>query len=130
MSKVVKNNKKHIILAKEANKMKHLLFVVLENKPATRDVIHELSKQGFNGTILSSTSVHNFMLDEEEDVPSFFSLAHISENKFVHNTTLYFILEEEKMKEVQQIIRDITANFTKVKGGMFKTPIESFEGSF
>ena len=110
--------------------MKHLLFVVLENKHATQDLIHELSKKGFNGTILSSTSVHNFMLDEEEDVPSFFSLAHISENKFVHNTTLYFLLEEDKLEEVQQIIRDITKNFTVVKGGMFKTPIESFEGSF
>ena len=110
--------------------MKHLLFVVLENKNATQDLIHELSKRGFNGTILSSTSVHNYMLDEEEDVPSFFSLAHISENKFVHNTTLYFLLEEEKLKEVQQIIRDVTNNFTKVKGGMFKTPVESYEGSF
>ena len=110
--------------------MKQLLFVVLENKPETEEVIHELSNRGFNGTILSSTSVHNFMLDEEDDVPSFFSLAHISEKKFVHNTTLYFILEEDKLAEVQQIIRDITKNFTKVKGGMFKTPISSFEGSF
>ena len=110
--------------------MKHLLFVVLENKPSTQDVIHELSNKGFNGTILSSTSVHNYMLDEEEDTPAFFSFAHISENKFVHNTTLYFILEDEKLAEVQQIIREITGNFTKVRGGMFKTPIESFEGSF
>jgi len=130
MPKVVYNNKKHIILSVEVREMKHLLFVILENKPETREIIHELSKQGFNGTILSSTSVHNFMLDEEDDVPSFFSLAHISENKFIHNTTLYFILEDEKIKEVQQIIREITANFTKVRGGMFKTPIESFEGSF
>ena len=111
-------------------KMVQLLFVILENKPETEEVIHELSNRGFNGTILSSTSVHNFMLDEEDDVPSFFSLAHISEKKFVHNTTLYFILEEDKLAEVQQIIRDITKNFTKVTGGMFKTPISSFEGSF
>lgn len=128
---IVFNNERTIINAKEMGKdMKHLLFVVLENKSATNDAIHELSKRGFNGTILSSTSVHNYMLDEEEDTPSFFSLAHISENKFVHNTTLYFILEDEKLSEVQQIIREITKNFTKVKGGMFKTPIESFEGSF
>ena len=110
--------------------MKQLLFVILENKPETEEVIHELSNRGFNGTILSSTSVHNFMLDEEDDVPSFFSLAHISEKKFVHNTTLYFILEEEKLAEVQEIIRKITENFIKVRGGMFKTPISSFEGSF
>lgn len=110
--------------------MKRLLFVVLENKSATQDVIHKLSEEGFNGTILSSTSVHNYMLDEEEDTPSFFSLAHIAENKFVHNTTLYFILDDEKVEEVKKIIREITGNFTKVKGGMFSSPIESFEGSF
>ena len=110
--------------------MKHLLFVVLENKPETEEVIHELSNRGFNGTILSSTSVHNFMLDEEDDVPSFFSLAHISEKKFVHNTTLYFILDDGKIDEVRQIIREITGNFEKVKGGMFESPIEKFEGSF
>ena len=110
--------------------MKHLLFVVLENKSETQDLIHVLAKEGFNGTILSSTSVHNYILDEEEDTPSFFSLTHISENKFVHNTTLYFILDDEKINKVQEIIREITGNFKKVKGGMFKTPIESFEGSF
>ena len=110
--------------------MKNLLFVILENKPETEELIHALSDRGINGTILSSTSVHNFLLDEEDDVPSFFSLAHISEKKFVHNTTLYFILEDEKISEVQQIIREITGNFTKVKGGMFKSPIQSFEGSF
>ena len=110
--------------------MKNLLLVILENNPETEEIIHELSNQGFNGTILSSTSVHNFMLDEEDDVPSFFSLAHISEKKFVHNTTLYFINESDEIARIQQIIREITGNFTKVKGGMFKTPIESFEGSF
>lgn len=110
--------------------MKQLLFVVLENKPATQEIIHELSRRGFNGTILSSTSIHNYMIDEEEDTPSFFSLAHIAENKFVHNTTLYFILEEEKLQEVKEVIREITGNFTIVRGGMFKSPITDFEGSF
>ena len=110
--------------------MKQMLFVILENKPETEKMIRELSNQGFNGTILSSTSVHNFLLDEEDDVPSFFSLAHISEKKFIHNTTLYFVMDEEKISKIREIVRKITGNFTKVKGGMFVTPIESFEGSF
>lgn len=111
--------------------MKHLLFVVLENKKETNDLIFKLSKSGFNGTVLSSTSLKHVIEDEEEeDTLSFISLAHLNEQKFVHNTTIYFILEDEKLKEVQNHIRELTENFSKVKGGMFATPIESYEGSF
>lgn len=110
--------------------MKHLLFVVLENKKETNDLIRDLEEKGFNGTVLSSTSLKHFIHDEEEDSLSFVSLAHLSEEKFVHNTTIYFILEDDKLNMVKDEIRKLTNNFTLVKGGMFATPIESFEGSF
>lgn len=110
--------------------MKHLLFAVLENKPETHELIHELSKLGYNGTVLKSSSLKHVIEEEGEDILSFFSLAHVSENKFVHNTTIYFILEDDELKEVQDIIRNTTNHFTLVKGGMFATPIESYEGSF
>ena len=110
--------------------MKHLLFVVLDNKKETTELIRKLSKTGHNGTVLSSTSLNHVIHDENEDTPSFISLAHLSENKLVHNTTIYFLLEEKELKEVQDIIREATKNFTLVKGGMFATPVESYEGSF
>lgn len=111
--------------------MKHLLFVVLVNKKETNDLLLKLSQQGFNGTVLSSTSLKHLIHEEEdEDAISFLSLAHISEKKYVHNTTIYFILEDDDLKIVQQSIRNITENFNVVKGGMFSTPIESYEGSF
>lgn len=110
--------------------MKHLLFVVLENKKETNDLIFKLENLGFNGTVLSSTSLKHVIHDEEEDILSFVSLAHLAEEKFIHNTTIYFILEDEKLKEVKSIVREFTQSFTKVKGGMFATPIDSYEGSF
>lgn len=110
--------------------MKHLLFVVLENKKETNDLIFKLEKLGFNGTVLSSTSLKHVIHDEEEDTLSFFSLAHLSEGKFVHNTTIYFILDDNKLDEVKNIVREFTKQFTIVKGGMFATPIDSYEGSF
>ena len=110
--------------------MKHLLFVVLENKKATHDLIRSLSKKGINGTVLNSSSIKNVIQDEEEDTPSFFSLAHLSENRLVHNTTLYFMLEDKELEEVKNVVRESTKNFTLVKGGMFSTPVESYEGSF
>lgn len=110
--------------------MKHLLFVVLENKKETHDLIRSLSNNGINGTVLSSTSLKHVIHDEEEDTPSFFSLAHISENKFVHNTTIYFLLEDSELEEVKKEVRSFTKDFTSVKGGMFSSPVESYEGSF
>ena len=110
--------------------MKHLLFAILENKKETHDLIACLSKEGYNGTVLSSTSLKHVIHDEEEDVPSFFSLAHLHENNLIKNTTIYFILDDDGLKNVQELIRKYTQKFTLVKGGMFSTPIESFEGSF
>lgn len=110
--------------------MKHLLFTTLENTKETHDLIHHLSKLGYNGTVLSSSSLKHILMDEEEDVPSFFSLAHVHENKFVQNTTIYFILEEDELEEVKNEIRKATNNFTTTKGGMFATKLDSFEGSF
>lgn len=110
--------------------MKHLLFVTLENTKETYDLIHELSKLGINGTVLSSTSLKHILHDENEDVPSFISLAHVHENKFVQNTTIYFILEDAQLENVKNAVRKFTHGFTTTKGGMFASPIESFEGSF
>ena len=110
--------------------MKHLLLTTLENTKEAHDLIQYLSNLGYNGTVLSSTSLKHILHDENEDVPSFFSLAHYHENKFVQNTTIYFILEEAEVEEVKNEIRKFTDGFKNTKGGMFSTPIESFEGSF
>ena len=110
--------------------MKYLLFTTLENTKETHDLIHKLSNLGYNGTVLSSTSLKHILNDENEDVPSFFSLAHYHENKFVQNTTIYFILNDYEVKEVQEEIRIATNNFKSTKGGMFVTKLDSFEGSF
>ena len=110
--------------------MKHLLFTTLENTKETHDLIHHLSNLVYNGTVLSSTSLKHILQDENEDVPSFFSLAHVHENKFVQNTTIYFILEDDELLEVKSEIRKATNDFKSTKGGMFATKLESYEGSF
>ena len=110
--------------------MKHLLFVTLENTKQCHDLIHDLSRMGYNGTVLSSTSLKHILQDENEDVPSFFSLAHYHENKFVQNSTIYFILDDKQVEEVKESVRKYTDNFQNTKGGMFETPVDSYEGSF
>lgn len=110
--------------------MKHLLFAVLENTKDTHDLISELSHHGINGTVIPTKSLKHILQDEDEDLPSFISLSHIHDNNLTANTTFYFILDDEKLHEVQEMIRNTTHQFTTTRGGMFTTPIESFEGSF
>ena len=110
--------------------MKYLLFVVLENTNQTSDLIKELSLKGINGTVMASTSLKHVFEDEREDTLQFVSLSHLDQHKLTQNTTIYFILDEKNIEDVKQIVREKTDNFTNTKGGMFVTPLESFEGSF
>lgn len=110
--------------------MKYLLFVVLENTKETSDLIKELSNRGINGTVMASTSLKHVFEDEREDTLSFVSLSHIDQHKLTQNTTVYFILDEKNIEEVKQIVREKTNNFTNTRGGMFTSPLSSFEGSF
>ena len=110
--------------------MKHLLFAVLENTKDTHDLIHDLSKLGYNGTVIPSKSLKHVLQDADEDLPSFISLSHIHSNNLSVNTTIYFILDDDKLSEVQDMIKRYTKSFSSTKGGMFAIPLESYEGSF
>ena len=110
--------------------MKYLLFVVLENTSHTSQLIKSLSEEGINGTVMSSTSLKHVFEDEREDTLHFVSLSHIDQHKLTQNTTVYFILDEKNLEHVKNVVRETTENFTNTKGGMFVTPLESFEGSF
>lgn len=110
--------------------MKHLLFAVFENTTLTNDLVHELSKNDINGTVLASTSLKHMNSSIEEDEVHFLSLRHIDKMHLEDNVTFYAILEDSKINEATSIIRKETEKFTKIKGGMFVLPIESYEGSF
>lgn len=110
--------------------MKHLLFAVFENAPLTNDIIHELSKNDINATVLASTSLKHMNSNIEEDEVHFLSLRHIDKLHLEDNITFYAILEEDDIKKASDIIRNVSDKFNKVKGGMFVLPIESYEGSF
>lgn len=110
--------------------MKHLLFAILENTKETHDLIHELSKLGYNGTVMATKSLKHVLQDENEDLPSFISLSHLQSNNLQANTTIYFILDDEALEEVKSKIREFTKEFKATKGGMFAIPLESYEGSF
>lgn len=109
--------------------MKHLIKAVLDDHVVTEEILTTLSKAGFNGTVIPSTSLKH-TLENGGEIPMFMNLAHFESDRFENNTTLEIIVEENKVEEVCSIIREKTKGFTACKGGMFVIPLPKFEGSF
>ena len=109
--------------------MKHLIKAVLDDHVVTEEILTTLSKAGFNGTVIPSTSLKH-TLENGGEIPMFMNLAHFESDRFENNTTLEIIIEENKVEEVCSIIREKTKGFTVCKGGMFVIPLPKFEGSF
>jgi hypothetical protein len=110
--------------------MKVVLMAVFETGANTEKLLSNLSADGYNGTVIASSSIKHLLYDKNEDVPAFISLSKLNENNFVANTTLYVVVEEEKLAKLKADIRDYTSDFKKIKGGMFVLPVVDFEGSF
>lgn len=107
--------------------MKVMLYVVLEKGAATRSLINQIIKDGYNGTLIRTKGLKHM---GEGNEGAYLSLSQIAENTEEASTTIFFILEEEKLNHIKEDIRKYTEGFTKIHGGMFEAPISSFEGSF
>ncbi|MCR5079343.1 MAG: hypothetical protein K6B65_05475 [Bacilli bacterium] len=109
--------------------MKVMLFAILDHTEATEDLLRRLSKEGFNGTIISSTGMHHVLPKLGGESVSV-SLSMIADDLPSGNLTLYIVIDEEKLEDLKCEIREATGNWTKVKGGMFVLPLLSVEGTF
>lgn len=111
--------------------MKRMLILILDHGNIVDSIFRELSKKGYNATVLQARSIKHLLEDEEHDDITFFNLAHLEKGiSFPASTFCYFIVDEEKIESLKQSIRETTNNFKKIKGAMFSYPISDFEGSF
>lgn len=109
--------------------MKKILFAVFEKEEDTLEIITKLAQHHINGTAIQSSSLKH-IVDSTNETSDFISLRHLTHAIFEDNATFYTVLNEDMLLIAQDIIREVTGNFTKMKGGMFVLPIESFEGTF
>ncbi|MBQ2069795.1 MAG: hypothetical protein II467_02565 [Bacilli bacterium] len=109
--------------------MKVMLFAILDHTEATEELLRRLSKEGYNGTVVSSAGMHHVLPKLSGESVSV-SLSMIADDLPSGNLTLYIVIEEEKLDALKKEIRDATENWTKVKGGMFVLPLLSVEGTF
>jgi uncharacterized protein YaaQ len=110
--------------------MKVILFAVLENGNASASLLQALEEKGFNGTLLPATSIKHVTTLNDSNSGAFLRLSDIAEDAEKGNSTLFVLVDEEKLEALKKIIRDYTDSFSKIHGVMFVLPVEYFEGSF
>lgn len=110
--------------------MKELVLAVLQDPENTRKLFQELNRLGYNGTTAPTSSITRTLLEDGDYTPIIGNLRQVSNAHYESTTTIFVIVDHERVAGLQKIIRDHTKNFTINRGGMAVLPITSFEGSF
>ena len=104
------------------------LYLVLKSSPAAYRTLEELKSEGFNATVLSAESLRH-AVDYYPEEHHFFTLRHYEKQEMLESILVLFVLPDERVEEAKNTIRQITQNFTEIKGFMYSRPIEDYEGS-
>lgn len=109
--------------------MKRILYLFLENSPTALEVLRSIKEKGFNGTMLETISLRHAIDGNLPEETHFFNLMDWSILNSQESTVSMFLIDEEKVEELKDSIREHTDNFKKIKGAMFTKKIEDFEGN-
>ena len=111
--------------------MKKVLYLILENGTAALGVFETIRKAGYNGTLMHTTSLRHAMDENQPEDTHFFSLA-AYERLHSHGEAMFalFVVDEEKLPGLKELVRENTNDFREIRGGMYSRDIEDYEGSF
>lgn len=108
--------------------MKRAIYLVLKSTDSAFHTLEELKKDGYNATMMSSESLRHVVDDHPED-HHFYNLRHFEQKELNESFLCLFVIEDKDTDHLKGRIRNLTDNFTSVKGFMFSRVLEDFEGS-
>ena len=109
--------------------MKKELSLVLETSAKATETLERLKREGFNATVVSTESLRHAVEYNPND-HHFFNLRHFEQSEMLNSILCIFIVEADKLDVLKNIIRDCTNSFRNVKGFMYSSSIDDYEGSF
>lgn len=109
--------------------MKQLLIVILDHGELVDDLFKDLSSHHYNATVFNARSIKHILEDEENDDIHFFNLSHLDKHNYDTSTSCYFLVDQDQLEDLKNLIREKTGSFKKIKGSMFSLPIIDYEGS-
>lgn len=108
--------------------MKRIVYLVMKQSSDAFKALETIKKGGYNATIVSTESLRH-MIDEHPEEKHFFNLRNLEKMSLQESLYCMFIVDEEKLEPLKQVIRESTDHFNKVKGFMYSKKIEDYEGS-
>lgn len=108
--------------------MKKELWLVLESTETAFSTLQECKGKGYNATVVSTESLRH-AVDYYPGEHHFFNLRHLENHEMLESILCIFVVDDEKIEDLKQTIRDYTDSFKKIKGFMFSRDIKDYEGS-
>jgi len=108
--------------------MKVELTLVLKTTERAYETLEALKAAGFNATVMSSESLRH-AVDYYPGEHTFINLRHIEEHQLLESVLCLFVVEENRLNDLKNVIREYTNNFKEIKGFMYSRSIDDYEGS-
>ena len=108
--------------------MKVELTLVLKTTERAFETLEALKSSGFNATVMSSESLRH-ALDYYPGEHTFINLRHIEEKEEMESVLCLFLVDDNRLDDLKNVIREYTNNFQEIKGFMYSRPIDDYEGS-
>ena len=108
--------------------MKKELYLVLKSSDKAFETLEELKREGFNATVDSGESLRH-AVDYYPEEHHFFNLRQLEQKELAQSVLCLFIIDENKLETIKDIIRRYTRNFEDIKGFMYSRDINDYEGS-
>ncbi len=113
---------------KEILNMKKALYLVLKGSNRAFETLDDLRERGFNATVVSSESLKR-AVEEYPEERHFFNLRHLENHELNESILVIFVVEEDKLTELKDVIRWDTNNFIDIKGFMYSVDLNDYEGT-
>ena len=108
--------------------MKVELTLVLKTTERAFETLEALKSAGFNATVMSSESLRH-ALDYYPGEHTFINLRHIEQKEEMESILCLFLVDDNRLENLKNVIRECTNNFKDIKGFMYSRPIDDYEGS-
>lgn len=108
--------------------MKKELCLVLKSSDQTYATLEEIKSKGFNATVVSTESLRH-AVDYYPGDHHFFNLRQLENHEFLESVLCLFVVDDDKVEHLKEVVRKSTNNFQDIKGFMYTRDILDYEGS-
>ena len=108
--------------------MKAELTLMLKTTDRAYETLEAIKSAGFNATVMSSESLRH-AVDYYPGEHTFINLRHIEQKELLESILCLFVVEDNRLEDLKNVIREYTHNFSDIKGFMYSRSIDDYEGS-